>query len=59
MVDLLFHRDSYVFGDFGGGDLCGIATEKRKMKNEKEGKRDWAADSGSGSGSVFAGGRVA
>lgn len=49
MVDLLFHRDSYVFGDFGGGDLCGITTEKRKIKNEKEGKRDWAADSASGS----------
>lgn len=27
MVDLLFRRDSYVFGDFGGGDLCGITTE--------------------------------
>lgn len=27
MVDLLLHRDSYVFGDFGGGDLCGITTE--------------------------------
>lgn len=27
MVDFLFLRDSYVFGDFGGGDLCGITTE--------------------------------
>lgn len=27
MVDLLFYRHSYVFGDFGGGDLCGITTE--------------------------------
>lgn len=46
MVDLLFHRDSYVFGDFGGGDFCGITTEgglieeeikwKMEMKNENE-----------------------
>lgn len=27
MVDFLFPRNSYVFGDFGGGDLCGITTE--------------------------------
>lgn len=27
MVDLLFRRDSYVFGDFGGGDLCGITAK--------------------------------
>lgn len=49
MVDFLFPRNSYVFGDFGGGDLCGITTEgvgnwrrrsemengKWKMENEK------------------------
>lgn len=27
MVDFLFPRDSYMFGDFGGGDFCGITTE--------------------------------
>lgn len=27
MVDFLFLRDSYMFGDFGGGDLCGITAE--------------------------------
>lgn len=46
--------------DYGKGGSYLIEEEvKWKMENEKEGKRDWTADSGSGSGSVFAGGRVA
>lgn len=70
MVDFLFPRDSYVFGDFGGGDLRGITTEgglieeeeeevkwgmeNGKWKNERRGRWGyWAADSGSGSGSVL------
>lgn len=35
MVDFLFLRDSYVFGDFGGGDLCGITTEGGLIEEEE------------------------
>lgn len=40
MVDFLFLRNSYVFGDFGGGDLCGITTEGGLIE-EEEGKWKW------------------
>lgn len=35
MVDFLFPRDSYVFGDFGGGDFCGITTEGGLIEEEE------------------------
>lgn len=36
MVDFLFLRNSYMFGDFGGGDLCGITTEGGLIEEEEE-----------------------